>query len=127
MKGGEMMKTLRIAVLAIAAVGLVLSFAFAADVARGKAMFSDPKLGTTGKSCSDCHKDGKGLEGAADKKEFFKDKKKMTFEEAVNFCVVNGIKGKELKGDDLADMVAYMKTFKATPEDKPKKKKVEGC
>lgn len=127
------MKALRIAVLAAVVLGLLFSFAFAADApkgdaAKGKAMFSDPKLGTSGKSCNDCHKDGKGLEGAADKKEFFKDKKKMTFEQAVNFCVVNGIKGKELKGDDLANMVAHMKTFKAAaPADKPKKKKVEGC
>lgn len=119
------MKALRIAVIIVVAIVFVFSVAFAADVAKGKAHFSDPKLGTTGKSCNDCHKDGKGLEGIADKKEFFKDKKKMTLEAAINFCVVNGIKGKELKGDDLANMAAYMKTFKAA--DKPKKKKIEGC
>jgi cytochrome c553 len=29
--------------------------AWDAAAARGKALFSDPSLGTTGKSCADCH------------------------------------------------------------------------
>ncbi|MGE5238546.1 MAG: hypothetical protein ACM3ON_07075 [Chloroflexota bacterium] len=121
------MRMVRSMVLVTTAVALIAAVALAADVEKGKALFSDPKLGTVGKACADCHKDGKGLHGVAEKREFFKEKKKITLEEAVNFCVVNGIKGKALKGDDLANMIAYIKTFKALPPAPAKKKKIEGC
>ncbi|MFN3481078.1 MAG: hypothetical protein ACK415_11950 [Thermodesulfovibrionales bacterium] len=133
------MKTLRIMVLAIVALGLVFSGVFAADVEKGKALFNDPKLGggTSGKSCNSCHPDGKGLMGG--KKEYVtpapggKKKTHKTLEEAVNWCIEMALKGKAIdpKGEDMANIVAYINSLKAEPAKKemPKKKKkaIEGC
>lgn len=127
------MKSIRIMVLAMIALGLVFSGAFAADMEKGKALFNDPKLGggTSGKSCGSCHPDGKGLENAADKKEFnIMGKKQKGLEGAVNFCIENAMKGKSIdpKGADMANIVAYIKSLKGKPAATPKKKKaIEGC
>ncbi len=111
------MKILRIMMLSMIAIGLMLSGVFAADVERGKALFNDPKFagGTSGNSCNSCHPGGKGLEKAADKKEFnIMGKKQKGLEEAVNFCIVNALKGKPIdpKGADMVDIVAYIKSLK---------------
>lgn len=108
------MKILKLIVLSMVAVGLLFSFAFAGDTAKGKALFNDPKFsGTTaGKSCNSCHPDGKGLEKAAEKKDFGKMGKSL--EEAVNFCVGMMLKGKPIdaKSADMANIVAYIKSVK---------------
>lgn len=127
------MKSIRIMVLTMIALGLVFSGTFAADVEKGKALFNDPKLGgaTSGKSCGSCHPDGKGLENAADKKEFnIMGKKQKGLEGAVNFCIEMALKGKAIdpKGADMANIVAYIKSLKGKPAATPKKKKaIEGC
>ncbi len=113
------MKILKIALLSIMALGLVISFAFAADVARGKALFNDVKFagGTAGKSCNSCHPNGKGLENSGEKREFsIMGKKQMGLEEAVNFCIVNANKGKaiEPKSEQMKNIVAYIKSLKPT-------------
>jgi cytochrome c553 len=120
------MKVLKIALLSVIALGLVFSFAFAAgEMEKGKALFNDPKFadGTAGKACNSCHPDGKGLEKAAEKKEFnIMGKKQMGLEEAVNFCIVNANKGKAVdpKSEQMMDIVAYIKSLKA-PAEMPKK------
>ena len=120
-----MMNILKTALLSVIAIGLIFSFAFAAgNVEKGKALFNDPKFagGTAGKSCSSCHPDGKGLEKAAEKKEFgIMGKKQMSLEEAVNFCIVNANKGKAIdpKSEQMKDIVAYIKSLK--PAEMPKK------
>lgn len=128
------MKVMKILVLTLIALGLIFSFAFAAgDIAKGKALFNDPKLGggTAGKSCNSCHPDGKGLEKAADKKEFsIMGKSQKGIEEAVNFCIEMALKGKAIdpKGTDMANIVAYIKSLSKKPAEAPKKKKaIEGC
>lgn len=128
------MKSIRIIMLSLIALGLVFSGAFAADVEKGKALFNDPKLGggTAGKSCNSCHPDGKGLENAGDKKEFnIMGKKQKGLVEAVNFCIEMALKGKAIdpKGTDMANIVAYIKSLKGkSPAAAPKKKKaIEGC
>lgn len=128
------MKAIRIIMLSLIALGLVFSGVFAADVAKGKALFKDPKLGggTSGKSCNSCHPDGKGLENAGDKKEFnIMGKKQKSLEEAVNFCIEMALKGKAIdpKGTDMANIVAHIKSLKGkAPQAAPKKKKaIEGC
>lgn len=128
------MKSIRIIMLSLIALGLVFSGAFAADVEKGKALFNDPKLGggTAGKSCNSCHPDGKGLQNAADKKEFnIMGKKQKGLEDAVNFCIEMALKGKAIdpKGTDMANIVAYIKSLKGkAPAAAPKKKKaIEGC
>lgn len=121
---------LKIALLSMIALGLIFSFAFAAgDVAKGKALFNDPKLGggTAGKSCNSCHPDRKGLEKAADKKEFnIMGMKQKGLEGAVNFCIENPLKGRAIdpKGADMANIVAYIKSLKAKAPaaEMPKKK-----
>ncbi len=118
------MKILKIALLSIMALGLVVSFAFAADIAKGKALFNDVKFagGTAGKSCNSCHPNGKGLEKSGAKKEFsIMGKKQMGLEEAVNFCIVNANKGKAIdpKSEQMKDIVAYIKSLK--PTETPKK------
>lgn len=122
------MKTLKIALLTLIAIGLVFSVAFAADIAKGKALFNDPKLGggTAGKSCNSCHPGGKGLEKSADKKEFMiMGKTLKSLEEAVNVCIEMANKGKAIdpKGKDMADIVAYIKSLAKKPTEAPDKKK----
>ncbi|MBI5676295.1 MAG: hypothetical protein HZC48_10815 [Nitrospirae bacterium] len=95
-------------------------------MAKGKALFNDPKLGgaTSGKSCNTCHPDGKGVEMAADKKEFnIMGKKQNSLEEAVNFCIENAIKGKAIDpaSNQMKDIVAYIKSLKGKTT-MPKKK-----
>jgi cytochrome c len=119
------MKVLKITLLSLMAVSLIFSFAIAAgNVEKGKALFNDTKFagGTAGKSCNSCHPDGKGLEKAADKKEFgIMGKKQMGLEEAVNFCIENALKGKAIdpKSEQMKDIVAYIKSLK--PAEMPKK------
>jgi cytochrome c len=132
------MKTLRLLMLSIATLTLVFGIAYAAgDVAKGRALFNDPKLSgaTTGKSCNSCHLNGKGLEKAADKKGFeIMGKKQKGLEDAVNFCIEMALKGKAIdpKGADMADITTYIKSLggKTPQAEQPapvKKKKIEGC
>ena len=129
------MKSLKIVMLSMIALGLIFSGAFAADVAKGKALFNDTKLGggTSGKSCNSCHPDGKGVENAGGKKEFnIMGKKQKGLEAAVNFCIEMANKGKAIdpKSADMANIVAYIKSLKgmAPAKEAPKKKKsIEGC
>ncbi len=100
------------------------------DVEKGKKLFNDPKLGTSGKSCNSCHSGGQGLEGAASKKEFnIMGKTQKSLEEAINFCIEMALKGKPLdpKSKEMQDMVAYIKSLSGKTPAAPKKKKVEGC
>lgn len=111
------MKLFEVTLLSLIAVGLFFSFAFAeVDMAKGKALFNDPKLagGTAGKSCNSCHPDGKGLENAGVKKEFNLGGKKQTgLKEAINTCIENALKGKALdkKSQEMKDLAAYIKSF----------------
>lgn len=128
------MKTFRLFVLCAVAVAFMVSGALAADAAKGKALFNDVKFagGTAGKSCNSCHANGKGLEAAADKKEFnLMGKKLAKLEDVVNMCIEKPMKGKAIdtKGADMANIVAYIKSLKGkAPANMPKKKKsIEGC
>ena len=113
------MKILKIALLSAIATGLIFSFAFGAgDAGKGKILFNDTKLGggTVGSSCNSCHPDGKGLEKAADKKDL---------EKVVNLCIENALKGKAIdpKSEEMANLVAYLKSLKGKkPAEAPKKK-----
>ena len=87
------------------------------DVNLGITLFNDTHLGngTSGKSCNSCHPDGKGLEGAADKKEFhIMGETQVSLEDAINACIVNALKGTAIDphGKDMKDLVAYIKSLK---------------
>ena len=125
------MRIFKIFALSVLCIALVFSFAFAAKQTpeeRGKALFNDPKFAGGQKSCNECHKDGKGLESAADKKEFkIMGKTQKSIEEAVNFCIVEANKGKAIKANskEMKEMAAYIKSLKkaeAKPETKPQSK-----
>lgn len=112
------MKMIRIMMICLLIVGLASSVAFAKHHTpedRGKALFSDAKFAGGSKACNSCHADGKGLENAADKKEFkIMGKTQKSLEEAVNACIVGANKGKAIdaKSDQMKDMVAYVKSLK---------------
>lgn len=117
------MKALKIVFTAVLAVaigaGLVFAMQHEASVEKGKALFNDPKLGTTGKSCNDCHAGGKGAEKAAAKKDL---------ENTVNQCITQGLKGKALdvKSVEMQSMVLYIKSLGGESKAAPKKAPV-GC
>jgi cytochrome c peroxidase len=87
-----------------------------ASLEKGKALFNDPKLGTTGKSCNDCHPGGKGVEKAAAKNDI---------ERIVNSCITHSVKGRALdvQSVEMQSLVLYIKSFgdkiPATPKKAP--------
>jgi mono/diheme cytochrome c family protein len=91
---------------------LATAIAAAADapsIQRGKELFNSTSLGTNGKSCSSCHRDGRGLDQIADKDE-------AALADTVNQCILKPLKGKELAGDsnDLKSLVMYLQTLGST-------------
>jgi len=123
------MKILTMVIMGMMACGLLFTAAFAAhdgdvgsaailsdNVEKGMTLFNDAKFAgaTSGKSCNTCHPNGKGLEKAADKKEFnIMGKKQNSLEEAVNFCIEMAIKGKAIdpKSQEMKEMVAFIKSL----------------
>lgn len=111
---------------------VTLSLAYAADADKGKALFESPTLGggTTGKSCSSCHPDGKGLGGDLfDRKKLaIMDMDKDSVEEVVNVCIENPLGGTAIdpQGEEMQDLIAYLKTL-VSKQEKKKQKKFEGC
>jgi cytochrome c5 len=116
-------------------VALTSSSVFAAHHTReerGKALFNDPKLGggTSGKSCATCHFDGKGLYGVGDKKQWKNPGGTFnTLEDVVNMCIVMALRGRPLdvKSEQMKDLMAYLKSFKAKRAEAPAKKPAVGC
>ncbi len=93
-------------------IGLISAAQDGASVEKGKALFNDPRLGTTGKSCNDCHPNGKGAEKAAAKKDI---------EQIVNGCITHSIKGKALAVDsvEMRSLVMYIKSLAGKAPEKP--------
>ncbi len=88
-----------------------------ASVENGKALFNDPKLGTTGRSCNDCHENGKGIEKAAGRKDL---------DSVVNGCITQALKGKALdvKSPDMQSLIIYINSLGVQ---KKEKKAAVGC
>ena len=99
--------------------GMAIAVQQEASLEKGKALFNDPKRGTTGKSCKDCHPGGKGVEKAAAKNDI---------ERIVNACITHSIKGKALdvKSVEMQSIVLYIKSFGDKASAAPKKPSV-GC
>ena len=118
------MKALKLVVLVVLVMAVGSSFVFAAHheatIDKGKALFNDSKLGTAGKSCNTCHKDGKGMEKAAATKEV---------EDTINSCITGALKGKalEVKSVDMQSLVLYIKSFTADKKPAAVKKGPVGC
>ena len=104
------MKALKLVVLVVLVIGVASGLVFAAHheatIDKGKALFNDTKLGTVGKSCNTCHKDGKDMEKAAAAKDL---------EDTINTCITGALKGKalEVKSVDMQSLVLYLKNFAA--------------
>jgi len=118
------MKAHKLVVLVVLVLVLGSGFVFAASheatIDKGKALFNDPKLGTVGKSCNTCHKDGKGMEKAAAKKDL---------EDTVNACITGALKGKELdvKSVEMQSLLLFMKSLVADKKPSAVKKAPVGC
>ncbi len=111
------MKYFKKSVLVILGLLITIAFVYAeGDVERGKKLFNDPAFAgsTNDRSCNICHKNGKGLENAGNKKytSFMRFKVK-TLEDVVNLCIEKPLKGKPLDKDsqDMKDIVAYIKSL----------------
>jgi cytochrome c peroxidase len=115
------MKTFMSVMLVVLTMSAGFGLAFAmqneASIEKGKALFNDPKLGTTGKSCNDCHTNGKGLDKAGARSDL---------ERIINGCITQSIKGKALdpKSAEMQSMVLYVKSFSQKSE---VKKPAVGC
>jgi len=115
----------KIVIFSLLILGLMFSVAYAKKhlpEERGKSLFNSSSFAGGTKSCSSCHPDGKGLEKAADKKEFkIMGKTQKSLEEAVNFCIENANKGKAIdpKSDQMKDIVAYIKSLKKETKKAP--------
>jgi cytochrome c len=112
-----------------------------AAVERGKALFGDTKLGTTGMSCNSCHMKGGTMDGemgdmtvkAFDAlstkypKYWMMAKKVMTLDQVINWCIVNPLKGTALAWDDqrLTDLAAYCASVTPVKEEVKEEKKKE--
>ena len=102
------MRSFRILFVAVLVVAVLAGIAFAmkheASVDKGKALFSDKNLGTNGKTCNDCHQNGKGMEKAGAKADLVA---------TINKCVTQAIKGKALdeKSIEMQSMVLYIKSI----------------
>ncbi len=104
--------------LVLSAMVLIFSIAFAGNsVAKGRALFNDPKFAGGVRPCSQCHPGGSGLENATEKKEFhIGGATQKSLEEAVNACIVGASLGKaiDIKSEQMKNIVSYIKSLKKT-------------
>jgi hypothetical protein len=99
--------------------GVTLACAASAD--KGKTLFESPSLGggTTGKSCSTCHKDGENLgSDLFERKQFTimkMDKKSLA--DVINICIEKPLGGIAIdpQGQEMEDLIAYMKVSVTKP------------
>jgi cytochrome c peroxidase len=93
-----------IVLMLLAGIAIAEGTKHVATVERGQALFNDPRLGTSGKTCNDCHKNGQGLEHAGARKDL---------EMVVNRCVMGPLKGKMLENDsiEMQSIVLYLKSL----------------
>lgn len=117
----------------VASLMIAGTMAYAASADKGKALFESPRLGggTTGKSCVSCHAGGKNLGGDLfERKQFtIMGMGKKTLAEVINVCIEKPLGGKAIDplGQEMQDLMAYMKTLATKPGKTKAPKKVEGC
>ncbi len=77
-----------------------------ATIEKGKKIFNDPSLGTTGKSCNSCHPDGRGLEQSGTRR---------NLTDIINGCITTPLKGKALDPNsvEMESLVLYIKSLGA--------------
>lgn len=98
-----------------------LSPVYAADIDKGKALFESPNLGggATGKSCMTCHSGGEKLGNDLFEREDFTimGMGKKNLAEVINVCIEKPLGGTAIdpQGQEMNDLIAYMKTLTAKP------------
>lgn len=77
-----------------------------ASMEKGKQLFTSKELGTSGKSCSSCHPDGKKLEGIGSTAD-------EELAATINACIAGPLKGKKLdpESSDMKALVLYLRSF----------------
>ncbi|MBU0676382.1 MAG: hypothetical protein KJ950_17240 [Proteobacteria bacterium] len=94
-----------------------LSFAYAANIDKGKALFESPSLGggTTGKTCKTCHPGGENLGSDLFERGHFTimGMGKKNLAEVINVCIEKPLGGTAIdpQGQEMKDLIAYMKTL----------------
>ena len=74
------------------------------DAVRGQALFADPSLGTSGKSCNTCHTDlGRGEKSLVGKK---------PFDHTIRDCIQGPLQGDPGQERAVADLMAYIASLK---------------
>ena len=77
----------------------------------GKELFESPKLGSNGKSCADCHRNGKGLKKAAayDAEELGN---------IINQCIRGPLEGNGLdtSSNEMKSLIIYIKSLSGSVE-----------
>jgi len=99
------------------------------DPANGLALFTNPDLGTSGKSCESCHPNGgtEGMEagdmttepltGVKDRYpgifEMMDPENEVTLAQVVNFCLTEAVEGEAWAEDsqEMKDMLAYLNSL----------------
>ena len=86
----------------------------------GKALFSDPKLGASGKTCNTCHIGGKGLELSGDKADLTN---------IINGCITIPLKGAALDAQsaEMQSLILYIKSIGLKAPAAKKKEPPTGC
>jgi cytochrome c len=111
----------RVILLTALLVAGALTLAHAANVDHGKALFESPKLGngTNGRSCSVCHAGGRKLgHDLFERKQFnLPGMGNKGLADMINFCIKNSLGGTPIdpQGQDMQDLMAYMKTLVTPP------------
>ena len=83
---------------------------YMAAVKAGRIVFTDPKLGTNGVVCAQCHPNGANTHPETYPK-FQKQLRKVTqMWEMVNWCIMNPLEGEALAADDprMTNMMTYI-------------------
>lgn len=119
----------------VAALMMTGTLVYAANADKGKALFESPTFGggTTGKTCNTCHEGGEGFgSDLFERKQFtIMEMDKKTLADVINICIEKPLGGKAIdpQGEEMQDVMAYMKTLIAKPAPAPKKerKQIEGC
>jgi cytochrome c len=110
-------KTISLIVLLVFAFSFTLAFAkHHTAEERGKAHFNNATFAGGKKSCSTCHPNGRGLEGAGAKTTFnIMGGNQSSLEEVINVCIVNANKGKALdvNSTEMQELASYIKSLGA--------------
>jgi cytochrome c553 len=103
-KGGKMKTSALILLSAVLIAGLAAAAHHEPSEGIGKALFNDPKLGSTGKSCNDCHGSGKGMDKAAGREDL---------DSVINTCITRALKGKALDKNsvEMRSLILYINSF----------------